>query len=75
MLSTNEHMEEMDEVESFCEFLVEKGLPSHIIRVIEDERISQRVIQYMGEADLATLFPAMGDRLHFRPILEMFKVS
>lgn len=64
----------MDAVSSFSDYLREKGLPEHIVKVIEDERITQGGVQHMDESDLATLFPAMGDRLHFRPILKMIKV-
>lgn len=74
MLRTNAHVPKMDPVESFCEFMLEKGIPADIVQVIQRERISESSIQYMQEADLAVLFPAMGDRLHFRSIVMMLKV-
>ena len=65
----------MDDVKSFCDFLTAKGLPSRVVDVIKDQKITQSVMGTMEESDLEVIFPAMGDRLQFRPILKMFKVS
>lgn len=54
---------------------LEDRVPDHIIAVIRAEKITQNVMAHMEESDLERLFPAMGDRLYFRPILKMFKVS
>ena len=54
----------MADVQEFCDFLSEKGLPSHIIEVIEEAKITRRVMQYMEE-DIAALFPAMGEQFPY----------
>ena len=65
----------MEEVESFCYYLEENGLPSHIVQRCREEKLDKAVLKYKKESALAVLFPAMGDQLHFRPIIKALTVS
>ena len=68
-------IQNMDAVDTFCKYLEERGLPSQIIQKCQEERMTKKVLQYMDKDDLATLFPAMGDRLRFVPIMRALEVS
>lgn len=64
-----------DPVYEFSQFLLDNNVPSRVVRMAEDERMTKDVIQYMEEKDLKTLFPCFGDQCYFRPIMEKLKVS
>lgn len=65
----------MDPVEDFEEFLFEQGLPTEMVKVASDEKLTREVMLHFRDSDLAELFPRLGDRLLFRPIMDLLKVS
>jgi len=65
----------MDEVEKFAAFMLEQEVSSRVVQVARQQKLTKNTIRYMRESDLEKLFPALGDQLQFRPIMEMLKVS
>ena len=62
-------------VETFVEFLRQKNVPERIVCIARDEKLTAGVMKYMCERDLVEIFSSLGDRLHFRPIIDTLKVS